>query len=139
MRAVAVRLNEKTQKIAILALLCMLLAQLNAAFSPVGMNSGDSGVAGQVADSVEEVHSHGQHSHHSMQQDSDRDAEIVASDHHQVVDCDEQCINCVNHSSSIGIQKEGHDRFALDFCPSANFGKNSLSRIERPFRPPIIS
>jgi len=130
---------KKTQKIAILALLCMLSAQLNAAFSPVGMNSVDSGVASQVADSVEEVHSHGQHSHHSMQQDSDLDVEIVASDHHQMVDCDEQCINCVNHCSSIGIQEEGHDRFGLDSCSSASFDNNSLPRIEKPFRPPIIS
>lgn len=133
---------KKTQKIAIFALLCMVSAQLNAAFSPLGMNAVENHGISEVVASQASCHHEGgpgQHEHQGMHHGNECVAQGPSSNHHQTMDCDEQCMNCVNHCSSIGIQEDTSNQFDLRYCLSLTLDRNSLSRIENPYRPPIIS
>ena len=131
---------KRSKKILFLALFCMLSSQMTAAFATVVplKNVEQSAVTAHHHD-----HSHGHEAMHGDNQ-GDKHGEdcldpVTTGDQHQSMDCEESCMGCLNHCSSVGIiSEQSSDKFLSHRSASAS-DKDASFRIDNPFRPPIAA
>lgn len=135
---------KKPRKIAIITLFCLLSAQLNAAFSIAPMAEAAQHAMAIATDQHSRQHSGSAHQHghagmQAEQQSGDCLDSGAGSEHHQATDCEDNCMDCVNHCSSIGIQSKACNFVDYAHRTADAVERDAFFRIENPFRPPIFS
>lgn len=127
-----VNLMNRSRKIAILAVFCMLFSQLSAAFATAAPLT-------DVEQPEVAAHQHGHEAMHAEHHGEDCLDPVTTTDRHQSMDCDDNCMDCVNHCSSVGILSEQNSDKILSHRTASSSHRGASCRIENPFRPPIAS
>lgn len=123
---------KRSKKILFLALFCMLSTQLTAAFATLSPMK----IAEQSAVAA---HQHGHEAMHSEHHGGDCLDPETTNNQHQSMDCEDNCMDCVNHCSSVGILSEQTSDKVLSHRTSGVSDRDASCRIENPFRPPIAA
>ncbi len=127
---------KRSRKILFVALFCMLSSQMTAAFAAV--------IPFKHVEQNAVITHHHDHGHGHEAMHGDKHAEdcldpVTTGDQHQSMDCEESCMDCLNHCSSVGILAVQSNDKVLSHRSASAADRDASFRIDNPFRPPIVS